>query len=365
MKRASWVLVVLLACVSLAFGQAPAAGAVAKPLTVKGTMDIRFDSRVQVDDAGKPTPGVVDTYKLDIAAADTAVFRGTVKATPGIFGDMTGMMKQQAVLQYAIDLFVRNPANLSDERMIGRLVGGVPIDGKGVYQYGQGTLRIAVDAAGKASGFESAFRGSAVGKPLKSSTALDKLKQQAMTLTRQVQGKTVKLTLSNYDKMLFQGLTMAAGPVKTYPEVNVNGELLYDYERSAWYFNGVQLTYTLDGKPCVDKLSGNIKWVESPNRKSTGEGKYVFDVRVNEKEKSPGGEAAVFAGADDEAAFFSVDNSIAGLTGEAKYKDTFSGDTVTASSVAIDLTGNQLSKVQVINLTKLLWLVSVVPFNAE
>ena len=370
MKRVLILLVaVLLVGAGVVFGQATPAAAPAAPAaspTVKGTLDIQFDSRVRLDDAGKPQQGVVDTYKIDVCAAETVVFRGTIKATPGIFGDYTGMMKQQAMLQYAINMIVKNPANLSQELPVGRMVGGVPINAKGEYQYGEGTLRVAVDATGKASGFESAFRGVALGKPLRGATALEKIKKQAMTLTRQVQGKTIKLVVSDYDKLGFLGLVMAAGPAKNYPEVTVNGEMLYDYERSAWYFTGVTMTYSVNGKPQQDKLSGNIKWVESPDRKVNGEGKYVFDVRMNEVDKElAAGESAAFAPVDDEAAFFAVDNTIASMTGEAKYKDTLAGDTTTSSSVKIDLVGNKLSKVQTVNLTRLFWLVSVIPFNSD
>ena len=68
---------------------------------------------------------------------------------------------------------------------------------------------------------------------------------------------------------------------------------------------------------------------------------------------------------DDESAFFAVDNTVMGLTGDAAYKDTMRGEDVTASSVTINLTGNQLTKVQMVNLGKMLWLVDIVPLNAE
>jgi hypothetical protein len=351
------VAVLMLAMSSISFGQSP---------TIRGTMDIKYDTRVQLDDSGKPQTGVVDTYKIDLSAADTTVFRGTIRHTPGIFGDYTGMMKQQSVLLYAIDLIVRNPADLSQEKVVGRMVGGVPIDGKGIYQYGQGTLRVAVDAAGKASGFESSFRGNAIGLPLKGLSTMEKLTKQARTLTKSVQGRTIKLVVTDYDKLGYQGLVLAAGPTKNYPEVTMNGEMLYDTERLAWYFTGLTMTYSVDGKSITDKISGNIKWLESPGRKTTGEGKYIFDIRLNESDKpAVTGEAAVFAEIDNEAAFFAVDNTIAGLTGEVKYKDSFSGDSVVASAVTYDLVGNQLSKTQVVNLMKWLGLVSVIPFNAE
>jgi hypothetical protein len=345
-----------------AVAQAPAAPAAAP--TVKGTMKIDFKSRVQVTDAGVPQAEIVDTYLVDLTVADSLLFQGSIAYLPPIFSSVLGRETQASKLDYKLDLSIRNPSNLSEVKRVGRMVGGVPIDRNGVYDYGKGTLRIAVDAMGKASGFESQFSGQAAGKPPKVGSVLEKAKKQALTLTRSVNGKTVKLVVTDYDKMALSSLLLGAGPVRTYPETTVNGELLYDYERGAWYCNGVTMSYQLDGKAVTDKLSGNIKWVESPDRKSNGEGEYQFDVRVNEPEVKQG-EAAVFAAPDDESAFFASDSTVPSLTGKAKYKDTIRGETVAASTVAVDLVGNNLTKQQVVNLTKLLWFVSVVPMNSE
>jgi hypothetical protein len=331
---------------------------------VTGKMDIQFQTRTQVDDSGRPNTGIMDQYKLDLAVTDSLLFQGGITHLPVIFGSVLGTERQQAALNYDLNLSVRNPANPAVTKAIGKLVGSVPIDKKGVYQYGNGTLRIAVDAMGKASEFTSAFRGQALGKPPKGSSLLDRATQQAVSVTKVVKGQTKSIVVTKYDKMTLNGMVLAAGPVKIYPETQVNGEMLYDYERSAWYFRGVSLSYQVDGKTVTDKVSGNIKWVESPQRKTTGEGEYQFDVRVNEPEAKQA-EAAVFAPADNEASFFEADATLAALVGSAKYKDTMSGDTVTASAVTIDLTGNNLSKLQVVNLTKLIWIVCVVPVNAE
>jgi len=85
---------------------------------------------------------------------------------------------------------------------------------------------------------------------------------------------------------------------------------------------------------------------------------------VNEPEvKST--EADAFAPAGDESAFFEADPKLAALIGTMKYKDTMSGDTVTQSAVTVDLTGNQLTKQQVMNLCKLILITCVVPMNSE
>jgi len=352
---------------ALAITSLCATAAMAETYKVTGSMDINYQSRVQADDAGVPPVGVEDTYKLDLSVTDSLAFGGTIKALPTVIGGVLKTEKQAAQVSYDIGLSVRNPANPAQTKAIGKFVGAVPVDRKGVYHYDQGTLRIAVDSAGSAAGFASTFRGTAVGRaPKGAETLVESVKKQAVTVSRQVQGRTVKIIVSDFDKMNYNGLVLAAGPVKVYPEATVNGEMLYDYERDAWYFNGVTMNYQVDGKEVVDKLSGNIKWVESPQRASNGEGEYQFDVRVNEPtEAKAGTEAAVFDAAADESAFFFVDTRMPSMTGSAKYKDAIAGETVKASKVSIDLAGNNLTKQQVVNLTKLIWLVNVVPMNAE
>jgi hypothetical protein len=338
--------------------------AIAADNTIKGKLDIQFNSRVQVDSAGNPTLGVKDVYTFDMTVVDTLGFQGTIQALPTVLSSRLGSERQRASLTYNLNLLVANPANLTQRKTVGKLVGEVQIDRQGVYHFDEGTLRIAVDAAGKAAGFESAFRGTAAGKPPKNTSLAEKVKKQAQTLTRQVKGKTVSLIVKDYDIMTLRGLVLAAGPVRTYPETTVNGEMMYDYERSAWYFRGLTMTYAAEGKTVTDKVTGNIKWVESPQRKTNGQGQYEFDVRFNEPEASSS-EAAVFQKADDEAAFFTTDTTLPSLTGTAKYVDRFRGETVTSSAVTIDLTGNNLNKPQVVNAFKLIWLVSVVPVNSE
>ncbi len=350
--------------IGLVAALALAGPALAADNTIKGKLDIQFNSRVQVDNAGNPTLGVKDIYTFDVTAVDTLGFQGTIQALPTVLSARLGSERQRAALTYNLNLQVANPKDLSQKRTVGKLVGDVQIDKQGVYHFDQGTVRIAVDAMGKAVGFESAFRGTAVGKPPKNTSLAEKVKKQAQTISRQVKGKTVSLLVKDYDIMTLQGLVLAAGPVRSYPETTVNGEMMYDYERSAWYFRNLTMTYQMDGKTVTDKLTGNIKWVESPQRKSNGQGQYEFDVRFNEPEQTSN-EATVFAKADDEAAFFATDTSLPSLTGTAKYVDKFRGETVTSSAVTIDLVGNNLNKTQVVNAFKLIWLVDVVPVNSE
>jgi len=224
-------------------------------------------------------------------------------------------------------------------------------------------LRISVFGLGSAKSFESKFSGLALGKPpTQSEGFFKKLGNDVLKVTKQVNGKTVAIAVAKYDKMEFQSHILAAGPVQIYPETTVSGTMIYDYGRTAWYFKDIIVTYSLDGKRLQDTLSGNVRWVEQPNRKITGEGEYQFDIRVNEPAPS---EASVFAATTDESSFFATDNQVPALVGGIKYKDTMSQGVVTASVVTVSLTGNQLSKQQVMYLAKLLFVSGIVPFNSE
>jgi hypothetical protein len=163
--------------------------------------------------------------------------------------------------------------------------------------------------------------------------------------------------------MTFNQYTLAAGPVQSYQPVLVNGEMLYDYDKFTWFFNNVTVQYAVSGNIKIDRLSGNIRWVESPQRKTNGEGEYQFDLRVNEP---PPNEATAFTTqTSDENAFFESDNSIPALVGTMKYKDTLRGEDTMASTVTIDLVGNNLTKQQTMVLCKLIIFSTVVPMNAD
>lgn len=352
-------LIALLAC--SVFGQEVAD----KTYGITGTMTIDFLARKNLDDAGSPQPGVKNKYMCDVNVAETLHFGGLVEAQPPIFNKF-GMEKQPAFVYYALNLGIRNPSNLAaDPVAIGRFVGGVPIDKKGVYQYDKGTARIAVDGRNQASGFESKFQGVTAGKKPETGSLTEKLTSQAMTLKKQVQGKSVAIMVTKYDKLAWDA-TLPAGPVRSYSEVRLAGEMLYDYERYAWYFNNMTATYTVNGKPVTDRIAGNVKWTPSPAYKTTGEGAYQFDVRLNEPDAGSGAsEAAVFA-ATDESAFFAADSAMPALQGTMKYKDTVTSDeTVTASKVDINLVGNKLTKAQVVYLAKLFVFAAIVPMNDE
>ncbi len=327
---------------------------------IKGDLFIKFDSRTQLD-GDQPKVGASDKYKLKVNVSNSVIFDGTIENLPNIKGLIS--LSQEGKLTHAIECMVVNPKNPTQTRNIGRLYGTVPVDQQNVYRFEDGNLRIGIFGAGGAQGFESRVRGLALGKPpVVENSIFNKLKKEALSIGRTVNGKNIAITVTKYDKMEFQSHVLSAGPVMIYPEVTVNGPMIYDYDRTAWYFQGVTVAYVVDGRAMQDRISGNIRWVESPDRTSSGKGEYQFDVRVNEPAAS---EASVFAGPADEAAFFSTDTLNPSLTGTMQYKDTIRDGIVVQSAVVIDLKGNQISKQQVMYLAKLLLMSSIVPLNAE
>lgn len=310
---------------------------------IKGELNIRYDSRQ------KPgTEGVTDKYALNINVANSAIFRGTIEHLP--FIAKTFGANQQSVLNYNLETDIVNPANVSQTRNVGKIYGATPVTENNLYDFTNGGVKLTVFGIGAAKGFESRFSGSAQGKPNRKLSIWDNIKQEAISITN---GKGQALSVTKYDKMDLNNLTVVMGPVGIYPEIVFGGSMLYDYNRSAWHFQNLTVTYTENGKRIQDNITGSIRW----NKDS-----YDFDVKVNEPMTSEG---AVFAAPADESAFFAVDTNLCALTGTMKYKDTVSQGVVLASNVIIDLKGNQLSKQQTMYLAKLFFLVTIVPFNAE
>lgn len=333
---------------------------------IKGNISINYPSRVNVDAKGNPLPGFTNTFKLNVNMANSTHFGGDIVQTPTLFSSVFGRETQGGKLDYKLSVSVFNPRNpATTPKAVARLIGTVPIDKKGVYLFDRGTVRIAIEATAGAQEKQKPFTGSAAGRPPKDDSLTAKALNKAVTIKRSIGDKVVALVVTNYDRMIFSGLTLAAGPaVDFYPDAKVNGDMVYDYERSVWYFQNVSISYTFNGKQFSDKLTGNIRYVESPQRDSNGESEYQFDVRVNEPELKENVEAFFVEGSGD-AAFFDVDPKLASLTGSMKYKDTISGKTVTQSEVAIDLVGNQLTKQQSMNLCKLILITCIVPLNDE
>jgi hypothetical protein len=328
---------------------------------IKGTMNISFDTR----GGDKPRPGTVDTYTISLNVSNSAKFVGTIAQLPTIPSSIIGTGGQVGNLTYDLKCDVVNPKNPLQTRNVGKIYGVVPVSASNAYDFADGTLKTQVFAIGMAKGFDSKFSGYALGKPpTPPDNILSKLKRDAINFTKSVGGQQMKIVVTKYDVMQFNQHVLAAGPVQIYGEVTVNGTMVYDYDRSSWYFQHIVVQYWDNGRQVQDTISGDIRWVEDDNRKVNGIGEYQFDIRVNEP---PPGEGEVFAQASDESAFFNTDTNVQGLSGTMKYKDTMikDGTDVSNSNVDIDLKGTKLNKQQVMYLCKLILFSTVVPLNSE
>jgi len=359
---------------SLGVRAAWAEDAVSKDNVITGTTDITFNTRTQLDTAGdfkagSAAKGVSDLYKMNLIVWDTSVFSGQVQRQPRLLGRITGRTAQAAKLVYSVDLKVRNPNDLKQEKVVGKWVGTVPMDIKtGIYDLGGGSaeewkspLRIAIDTVGANQGFMDNFAGKLQGKAESKDNLITR------NYKRMVQGKEVSVTVAKSDPIAFQGVELAKGPVTMYPRTKINGMLDYDYETGNWYANNIKFNYNLNGTDMEDVMTGTIKWVEDENRDSNGKGYYEFNLRFNEEKNKPAtNEGGAFQGMSDEEAFFAVDNTVPCLTGRIEYVDTFipGGTTPSSSKVTYALNANKLTKTQVMNFAKL-WLLCVGPTNDE
>lgn len=365
MKRYIFILLAL-ASSALAQITAPGTTPVAPETFVTGDLNIDFATR----QTEKPRPGVVDTYKFNVNVSNSSKFYGTITQLPFLAGTMGSSYGQQnGLLTFDIKDDVLNPKNPAQSLNVGTTTGVVPVSQQNVYNFDTGNLTTRVFARGAAKGFDSSTKGLALGKPPTPVKGLIDRIKPALTFTKQVGNQQQRIVVTKYDIMEFRNHILGAGPVQIYSEVTVNGKAVYGYDRNSWYFDHLIVTYWVteangSQHQQQDTLSGDIRWVEDPSRKTNGLGEYDFDIRVNEP---PPPENAVFAAPSDESAFFTADVAAVGLSGTVKYKDkmTEDGESCTASAVAFDLHGNKLSKVQTMYLAKLILFSLTVPFNAE
>ena len=324
-------------------------------IPVKGTLAIQFKTR-------ENTPvqkGVRDIYSVNIAVATNTIFTGTITDLPQIIeGMFSKEVTQRRQLSYDLSCTLSNPKNLAQTYTIGTLAGKVNIDSDGTYRYDTGNLTMSILPINKGAQLSDTFRGTAIGKPQgRPSNWMDTLKCTTVNITRNINGKTSTISLNKYDKMDFRQHVIASGPLASYPSVTVNGEMLYDYSKECWFLNNITMQYADAGVIRIDRLTGTIRWEKKSNE-------YAFDVRVNEP--APSATTAFEPTAPvDESAFFETDTTIPALVGSMKYKDVKRGDTVLRSDVTIDLTGNNLTKSQVMALTKMILFSAVVPMNSD
>jgi hypothetical protein len=343
---------------------------------IKGSMNIKFNTQIK--------PAIVnakDVYTLNVNVCNSAAFYGTIVDTPLVMsGWINPTVSRQRSLYYDINCDVISPKTgrvLAED--VSRLYGTVPIGVSGIYDYNSGSLEFSV--LDRRAGSDSKFSGFAAGKPLnRPSNWLDKVQLQTVYITRIIKGKTQQVVLSKYDKMEYQNLVLAAGPLPIYQTATATGELYYDYDKFEWFIKNVTVDYaigTTNGDVLKhDRLTGTIRWVPDAHRATTGTGEYQFDVRVNEP--IPTDDFVSSAPASDESAFTETDDSVPSLTGTMQYKDTLDQSTVDAvndpkgnnattlaSVVTIDLAGNNISKQQAMILFKMLIIQAVVPMNSD
>jgi hypothetical protein len=340
------------------------------PGVIKGTMDIQFGTRTQLDQTGKaPRPGAVDVYTVDLEVGNAVLFQGKVERRPWLPTSFLGTTLQEGYLGYELNTLIRNPANPSQTAVAGRWIGATALDGTGKYSLVQapadkGRVRMTTNPVGATPASTANFNGDIQGrKPAQAGLwglADRATTEVTKTYGRYVNGVVVAHTVKGADPVRFNNVTLAAGPVSVYPETVLNGSIDYDAEEGNWYVD-VTASYSSGGATFRDRYSGTIAWTEDPNRRTNGRGFYTFNVRTNEK---PVTEADLFRVQDAFAAFFATDNKLPGFTGTISYVDSFRGDAVVSSKVTYAVDGNQVSRIQAMNLAKIL-LLMIGPFNDE
>ncbi len=345
---------------------------------ISGKMDINFGTRTKLDTSedaapGTPAEGARDTYKLALNVAKTNEYTGTITRYPERIGKVLGSVEQMAQMIFDVNIAVRNPKNLEQKKNVGKWVGSVTVDKNGAYDFGTAAsgaspLRMSIDAVGKASAFVGPFTGKVYGK---GSGQKGLLASKVQEYSRMVNGKKVVIKVKQSDPLRFD-VTLGEGPAQVYPRTKVNGNLDYDYDTGNWLTNGIRFKYQQGGKDVEDVVTGSIKWVEDANRSENGKGQYEFNLRFNEAVvKGAPDEGAAFSGDGSEDAFFEVDDTVPAMTGTVAYVDTFAPamsedeePAVTASAVTYNINVNRLSKVQAVNLFKLLMVITG-PMNDE
>lgn len=343
-------------------------------LFIKGDMNIKYNTH---ETANANVANVRDVYKINLNVANSVQFHGTINDLPQIIGRFGTSVTQNRRLTFDIACDVINPKDPTQTRYVNHMYGGVPITSDGIYNYDQGTLMVENILDNNAP--MGKFSGTTAGKPLDhTKSLLDSIRSSVgsstppppVNINRNVNGKVVTMALTNYDIMEFRQHIIPGGPLSSYQPVTVVGTMLYENSKVCWFFNNMTLQYVENGKINIDRVSGSIRWDEDPDRKHNGLGKYEFDIRINEPVVNAT-EESLFSSTQpkevDEASFFEVDNTLPGVTGTMKYKDRFvPGTTVTSySDVSIDLTGNKITKQQLMAIGKIVIFSCIVPMNSD
>lgn len=343
---------------------------------IKGTMNIEFSTRTTTDDTGdvpegSPALGAGDIYTTDLEIMNSVLLQGTITRLPWLPSSILGRTYQDGYLDFSLRWILRNPNNLTQTVTLGGWVGALGLDGEGKYLLsqppeGKGRLRNAIDSIGNITGFVANYGGEIQGRVPEQAGLMGfasrASRQVNRTYARYVDGEIVSHTVEGADPLSFNNVILAQGPLSSYPETRVSGNIDYDGEEGIWYVD-LTANYSYGGSPMTDRYSGTIRWNEDPNRMANGLGYYDINVRVNEQQVQESDIFAEATGASEDA-FFSASASVPGYTGRISYVDKFSDETVIASKVDYDVNANSVSKIQTVNFAKVLMLM-VGPFNDE
>jgi hypothetical protein len=287
---------------------------------IKGSLIVNWDTRLpQNRDGDYPKADITDNFVYDVTVG-TTFYKGAVKCKPYIFSKHLGRVIQVGDCTYEVNVGVINPANPTQTKTVGKLVGNYAIDQNGQVNLTETPVRMEVQTIGQAKGFTSKYGGVFMGKPPKAETTITKLRAEAVkktaTVTRMVGDKTISVKLANVDPVAFQSTVLPSGPSGNYPEATVNGQFIYSYETDNWF---PQLT--INQGDAKDTLGGGIKWVE--DKKGTAH--YELNVILNEGKGGASSEASAFADAKGEDAFFASDPGLSLINGTIGFHESVGG----------------------------------------
>jgi hypothetical protein len=288
---------------------------------IKGTLAVNWDTRLSQNREGDyPKAGVADTFTYDVTVGHTT-YKGNLECKPYIFSKHLGRVVQVGDCKYDINVGVINPANPSQSKTVGKIVGNYAIDQEGQVNLSEATVRMEVQSIGQAQALTSKYTGIFSGKAPQAETTLKRLREEAVkksaTITRMVGQKSVSVTLGDVDPLKFQNTGLPAGPSANYPQATVNGELIYSYESDNWFPQ-----FTLSYGDTKDSFGGGIKWVEE----SESVGRYSLNIILNEGQAGLADEAAAFnEDVQGEDAFFITDPAQSVMNGSIEFRDTAGG----------------------------------------
>jgi hypothetical protein len=287
---------------------------------IKGSLAVTWETRLPQNRDGEfPKTDITDNFVYDVTVG-TTFYKGAVKCKPHIFSKHLGRVLQVGDCKYDVSVGVINPANPSQTKTVGKIVGNYAIDQNGQVNLADTPVRMEVQSIGQAKGFTSNYTGVFTGKPPKAETTLSKLKAEAVkktaTVTRMIGEKSISVNLSNVDPLAFQNTGLPSGPSGNYPESAVNGQLIYSYESDNWF---PQLT--INQGDTKDTFGGGIKWVEE----NKGVARYELNVILNEGKGGVASEASAFADAKGEDAFFASDPSLSLINGTIGFRTSVGG----------------------------------------